>query len=156
MTNLTIATISVVALNLFAAVGDDLRVRVPPEPRVVRVDELRPAVETFCSQTVTSAILRKSQAAESVAFYFREVGKVFAGMGTNANFSSEVVERVPTPLEAEPYVFEVRTLIITLYKLAYEDRTRAEHPPIEWLTKVATMFRTSMENGLKNAGQAGL
>lgn len=144
-----------------AAVGEDLRLR-PPVPAPVKLDGLRPAVEQVTSAAVTRAILRSPNpnVGENVANYFREVGKVFASMETNANFSAEHVETninaLPMPLEADNYTVDVKTLIVTLYKLAYADRGNAEVPPVEWLGKVCVMFRTSITNGLKGAGRVGL
>jgi hypothetical protein len=141
------------------AIGDDLRLR-PPAPLQIKVDQVKPAIDLICATSVTRAIQRTPATAESVSIYFREVGRVFAATETNGNFTAEGIiagiDKIPSPLDAEQYVVDVRTLIITLYRLAYEERTRAELPPVEWLSRVCMLFRSSINTGLKDAGRVGI
>lgn len=135
----------------------------PPFPkRELKLDQVKPAVELICSQAVTRAIERDPKTAELVGMHFQLVVRVFAEMATNGNFSAEFVTseinrlQFPPEIVIDPYVKDVDTLIVTLYRLAYEDRNKAEMPPIEWLTKVSALFRSSINAGLKATGRDGL
>lgn len=143
-----------------AALGDDLRHRVPPVPPALKIDSIKPAVELVCKSAVTRAIQRKPETSEQVSGYFREVGRIFAGMETNANFSAEylvtAMDQIPPPLDAEQYVYDVKHLLLILYRLAYEDRHKAEVPPVEWMQRVCSLFKHAVSNGLKDAGKVGI
>lgn len=163
MTNATIALILftlVIPAHVEAAIGDDLRHRVPPVPPALKIDNIKPAVELVCKSAVTRAILRNPGTSENVSGYFREIGRIFAGMETNANFSSEylvtAMDQIPAPLDAEQYVYDVKHLLMVLYRLAYEDRHKAEGTPVEWMQKVCALFKHAVSNGLKDAGKVGI
>lgn len=155
------AVVSVAVLlgiAIMAAEGDDLRLR-PPAPTKVKIEQYKP-LEQFCANAITRAIERKPSASENVSYYFREMGKVFAGMETNGNFSIEhfisSVDKIAIPLESDSYTQDVKMLIIFLYKLSYEERTRAELPPLEWLSRICSLFRNAINTGLKDSGRVGL
>lgn len=163
MTNATIALIVftlVIPAHTEAALSDDLRHRVPPVPQALKIENIKPAVELVCKAAVTRAIQRKPETAENVSGYFREIGRIFAGMETNANFSAEylvtAMDQIPAPLDAEQYVYDVKHLLMVLYRLAYEDRHKAEGAPAEWMQKVCSLFKHAVSNGLKDAGKVGI
>jgi len=144
-----------------AALGDDLRVRTsPPATRPAKLDRLRAATDLVLASAVTHSIERKPAMAEATSYYFREVGRVFASAETNVDYSAigitAAIYKVALPLEDDGHTETVRTLILTLYSLAYEDRTRAEVPPIEWLSKICVYFRNAINNGLKDTGRVGI
>lgn len=165
MTNqkiLFLLTFMVIAkpFGAMGALGDDLRHRVPPVPPPLKIDNIKPAVELVCKAAVTRAILRKPETSENVSGYFREIGRIFAGMETNANFSAEYLvaqmEQIPPPLDAEQYVYDVKHLLMILYRLAYDERNKAEGTPAEWMQKVCLLFKNAVSNGLKDAGKIGV
>jgi hypothetical protein len=148
---------------LLGAVGDDLRLRPPPSPlRKARIEQIKPAIEVVCAQAITRAIERKPATSENISYYFREMGHIFVAMETNVNYSAieltTQIDKIAIPLDpSDTYTYDVRTLIITLYRLSYEDRGRADNmPPVEWLNRVCLLFRNAINTGLKDAGREGL
>ncbi len=135
----------------------------PPVPkpprRELKVDQLKPAIDLI-SQAITRAVERKPEAVTTTSIYFQEIGRVFAAAETNANFSADSiindVNKVVVPLNADPYAYEVKNLILVVYKLAYEDRMSAENSPLEWLARVTRQMKLGISAGLKATGREGV
>lgn len=157
-------SLPLIGIGLAAQSGDLRgRTRPPPMPRTLQIDKVGPAIQTLCSHAVTRAIQHTGDAntAENVSGYLREVGRVFAGMETNVNFSVEhlnkTISEIPSPLTTQDdYTSETRTFILSLYKLAYYDRVASQDSPVEWLSKVCVLLRNSIDTGLKDAGRVGI
>lgn len=120
------------------------------------------AVEFLVREAVTRSITRNRETAEMVGYQFQEIGRIFTQMETNGNFSPVFVEtemsrlHFPPEVTIDPYVHHTKTLIFTLYKLSYEDRTAVEGSPIEWLLQITKHFKTAISSGLKATGRVGL
>lgn len=139
----------------YAAVSDR---RLPPlPPQKLTAAQMLPPIQ-YVSVAVQRACHRSPQASENVAFYFRQIGQVFAGTETNANFTAEAIiaaiDKIPGPLDAD--VSDVRNYIVCLYRMAYTERTSAEDPTVIWLQKICAGFRAAISSGLKDAGKEGV
>lgn len=97
---------------------------------------------------------------ENVYHYFRQFGGIFCAMNTNGNFTPEHLEaqlqQVPSPLVQDNYMIEVTRVILSLYRLAYRDRIRAELPAVEWIVKIADTFCETIDRGIKKTGRQGI
>lgn len=135
--------------------------RLPPlPPEKVKLESVAAAVKPVCSLAVTRSIHNGGELSESISIYFREIGHVFCGMATNANFTPEYltnsIDKIPAPLTRDTYIVDLKTSIVVQYRMAYDDRLRAELPPVEWLLKVANLFCMGINEGLLNSGRVGL
>lgn len=112
------------------------------------------ATHSVCRAIQTSPV----EYSDAVATYFRELSKVFCDMQKNGNYTpdnleSEVKKLLP-PLVTDSYMQATRVAILSIYKLAYEDRLRAEIPPDRWLSQVSLLFCEAIREGLKDAGRS--
>jgi hypothetical protein len=151
-----------IVLSSLGAVGGDLRLITPSAAKPATIAELKAALEPIATKGITRTIQSTTPAenTEAVWHYFREVGLVFSGMSTNGNYTSEFVtasiNQIPTPLVTTGYLLEIKSILLSLYRMAYTDRMNAELPPSKWLPEVAEAFTASIDLGLKKSGRAGL
>lgn len=150
--------------SLHAALSQDIRFRNPPLPPgtipKAALTNAQQAIQAIVAPGVARAIQTSESHAEGIAYYFRSIGAVFCGMSTNANFSAEYlsaeVDKLPAPLAPDTYFLDVRASIVSQYKLVYADRTRAELPPIEWLSKISETFCSSIKAGIQQGGKGNI
>lgn len=74
---------------------------------------------------------------------------------TYEGLTNRVIKIMP-PLLTDSYCADTKVALVSLYKLVYRDRLRAEMPPGEWLEKASKLFCDSISEGLKAAEKPGI
>lgn len=146
--------LTVVSLN--AAVAQERQLRTPPLPpgmvQKVAVTNVQTAVRTLLVLDVSTAIQTGAGNAEAIAYWCRAVADTFASMQTNGNFlPSTVMERTPTPLNVD--LSALQGAIVGLYARTYEYRSRADLPPLEFLSVIARTFNEAIREGIRQGGK---
>lgn len=145
--------------TLNAAVAGDIRLRTPPPlPGVVTkasLTNVQQAIRTLVVLDVSAAIQTGAGNAEAIAYWCRLVATEFGSMQTNGNFlPTDLKNRAPTPLDID--LSALQTSIIGLYSRCYEYRSRADLPPLEFLSAIARTFNEAIREGIKQGGKAAI
>lgn len=133
----------------------------PVKHQPVKLDVAKQVVQRIGIDAVCRAVQTTPiEYRDSVGEYFRKVGFQFCQMPTSGDFTYSALEKavneIPSPLITDTYFLDVKSTLLSLYKLSYADRLRAEIPPNRWLEQISQVFCESISEGLKDAGKAGV
>lgn len=129
----------------------------------VKTQQVKDAVTPVVASVVRRVINNSPQHAEEISRYIRAVGSVFCAASASGQLSPvEVItalDAATADLQSagvDDEIIDGKNLLISLYKINYGDRFKAELPPDKWPKNVADVICESIDRGLKDARQPGV
>lgn len=128
----------------------------------VKTEQVKAAVEPFVASIARRILLNNPKQAAEIGNYMRAVGGVFCDASSSGQLSPDqiitAIDGATANLQngADPLVIDGKNLIITIYRIAYGERFKAELPADQWPKNVADVLCAAIDQGLKDAGQAGV
>ena len=104
----------------------------------VKTEQVKAAIEPLVAGGVRRVIANSPQHADDIASYFRNLGTVFCKMRDSGQFSPDYLvaeaDKATAPLQAkvDQYAIDLKNGVLSLYRIFYADRLRAELPPDKW------------------------
>lgn len=128
----------------------------------VKLQQAKDALEPAASSVLRRAIIRSPNHAKEIGDYARAVGTVFKQMVVNKNFTPEYLidaaNKATTKLQenAPAEVIDAKNAAIALYKIFLSDQVMVKIPDNQWQLAICQLFYESIDQALKDAGQAGI
>jgi hypothetical protein len=123
----------------------------------VKTEQVRAAIEPIAAGAVRRIVLKDPAKAEATGNYFRQVGAVFCEMKASGNFSPETLiaslQGIQRPDNQD--IADAIAVMVALYRIQWGNRFKAELPPDKWPYQIASFFCDAIDQGLRDAGQAG-
>jgi hypothetical protein len=129
---------------------------------VAKLDSAKAAISPIAAGTVRRILQNSPEHAPKIAKYVSSFAGVFCTMNLSNSFSPDFLitetDRLFDPdLEqiGDGYVLDIKNGVVSIYRLLWGDRLRAEIPPDQWLHKVCEFVCESLNQGLTDAGYPG-
>jgi len=128
----------------------------------VKLQQAKDALEPAASSVLRRAIIRSPQHAKEIGDYARAVGSVFKKMAVNKQFSPEYLidaankATADLQVNAPAEVIDAKNAAIALYKIFLSDQAMIKIPDNQWQLALCQLFWESIDQALKDAGQAGV
>jgi len=134
-----------------------------PEYNPALTQQVKDALEPAVRLPVRRVIMNSPQHSAEIATYFRGIAQVFCKMKEDKSFNpttltanlQSILPPKLTNKEAVQTLLDLKVSVESLYKIYWNDRFSAELPEEGWMYNVADFFCSAIDNGLKDAGQAG-
>lgn len=129
----------------------------------VQTQQVKDVLEPFVRIPVRRTIMNSPQHADEIGNYYRGLAHVFCQMAVNKQFDpvtltsgfNEILKPKRLRDADIQTLLDFKVALEQLYRTYWNDRFRAELPSEGWMYNVSDFFCTAIDNGLKDAGQAG-
>lgn len=129
----------------------------------IKTEQVKTVMEPLVRIPVRRTIMNSPQHADEIGNYYRGMAHVFCQMAVNKQFDpitltsgfNEIIKPKGLRDADIQTLLDFKVALEQLYRTYWNDRFRAELPSEGWMYNVADFFCTAIDNGLKDAGQAG-
>lgn len=129
----------------------------------MQTQQVKDVMEPFVRIPVRRSIMNSPQHSDEIGTYYRGIAHVFCQMAVNKQFDpvtltsglNEILKPQGLKSEDVQMLLDFKVALEGLYRTYWNNRFRAELPSESWMYNVADFFCTAIDNGLKDAGQAG-
>ena len=128
----------------------------------VKLQQAKDALVPVVSSVLRRAIARSPEHAAEIGNYSRAIGQVFCKMVTEKKFTPDYLidaaDKDTQGLQANvpPEIIDMKNAAIALYKMFLSDQVMVAIPDNAWAMNVSQLFCESIDQALKDSGQAGV
>lgn len=128
----------------------------------VKTQQVKDAVQPVLSSAVRRVLENNPTKKAEIAEYFKAVAAPFCVIGTTGVVDLTLLQASLESITAkyqgkvDPLAIDVKNSALSLFKVYYGDRFKAELPPDAWTRNIADLVCVSVDQGLKDAGLPGV
>lgn len=126
----------------------------------VKTEKVKAALELPITGGIRRVINNSPNHSAEIGAYFAAVGRVFCSMQEQKAFDPLYlvgeINAIATPDINDETILDIKDSLISLYRIFYADRFRAELSPEKWPYHVADLMCQSIDTALLNTGQPGI
>ena len=128
----------------------------------VKTEQVKAAIEPVLSSVVRRVVNNSPQHGDEIAGYMRAAGGVFKSAAETGSLGPEqliaAMDAATAGLQdsVDPEIIDGKNALLSLYRILYGDRFKAELPPDQWPRHVADVIAGGIDQGLKDAGKLGI